>query len=431
MIDIRKHKNFCIMPWTHLYKDTDQTIKLCCADRGTPIGDLTKDNYAAIRNNSEFKKLRQAFLRDERLPRCKECWDREDAGIVSLRTEHTKSAVENNWFFTNTSDYNITYFDFRTSNLCNLGCKICNPHFSTVLATAWDKTGLLEVNNYTEGKDYYLNYNKKRIKFDSIDILSEDLNMIYFAGGEPIIAEEHWSILDKLVENKMFNITLFYNTNFTNLKYKDKDIVDYWKKFDKVILSLSLDGIEKSFDYWRTGGKWNDIVKNLDYVKSVIDQGNSNIMIGVTSATGWMNFREVFRLHRFLVDNEYIRTDSTAAQTFTLQPVFGPLGASFTNTPPTLRNEMLELADEYQEWANDTFKNNIVDYITGIKKLINQRGFEFIRFKDWVDQNKRLDKYFDVKLKDVYTFNTPGFTDALLKFYNDLDNPPKAFLNTI
>lgn len=431
MIDIRKHKNFCIMPWTHLYKDTDQTIKLCCADRGTPIGDLTKDNYATIRNNSEFKKLRQAFLRDERLPRCKECWDREDAGIVSLRTEHTKSAVQNNWFFTNTSDYNITYFDFRTSNLCNLGCKICNPHFSTVLATAWDKTGLLEANNYTEGKDYYLNYNKKRIKFDSIDILSEDLNMIYFAGGEPIIAEEHWSILDKLVENKMFNINLFYNTNFTNLKYKDKDIVEYWKKFDKVILSLSLDGIEKSFDYWRTGGKWNDIVKNLDYIKSVIDQGNSNIMIGVTSATGWMNFREVFRLHRFLVDNKYIRTDSTAAQTFTLQPVFGPLGASFTHTPPTLINEMLQLADEYQEWANDTFENNIVDYITGIKKLINQRGFEFTRFRDWVDQNKRLDKYFDVKLKDVYTFSTPGFADALLKFYNDLDNPPKEFRNTI
>ena len=431
MIDIRKHKNFCIMPWTHLYKDTDQTIKLCCADRGTPIGDLTKDNYATIRNNSEFKKLRQAFLRDERLPRCKECWDREDAGIVSLRTEHTKSAVQNNWFFTNTSDYNITYFDFRTSNLCNLGCKICNPHFSTVLATAWDKTGLLEVNNYTEGKDYYLNYNKKRIKFDSIDILSEDLNMIYFAGGEPIIAEEHWSILDKLVQNKMFGINLFYNTNFTNLKYKDKDIVEYWKKFDKVILSLSLDGIEKSFDYWRTGGKWDDIVKNLDYIKSVIDQGNSNIMIGVTSATGWMNFREVFRLHRFLVDNEYIRTDSTAAQTFTLQPVFGPLGASFTHTPPILIDEMLKLADEYQEWADNTFKNNIVDYITGIKKLINQRGFEFTRFRDWVDQNKRLDKYFDVKLKDVYTFNTPGFTDALLNFYNDLDNPPIEFRNTI
>lgn len=419
------------MPWTHLYKDTDQTVKMCCADRGTPIGDLTKDSYTNIRNNDEFKKLRQSFLRDERLPRCAECWDREDAGLVSLRKEHTENRLKDHWYFTNTTDYNITYFDFRTSNLCNLGCKICNPHFSTVLANAWDKTGLLEVNNYTEGKDYFLNYNKKRIKFDSLDILSSDLEMIYFAGGEPIIAEEHWAILDRLVDNKMFDVNLFYNTNFTNLKYKDKDIIEYWKKFDNVILSLSLDGIEKSFDYWRTGGNWNDILKNLDLIKSTIDSGHNNIKIGVTSATGWMNFREVFRLHKFLVEEGYLRTDSTARQTFTLQPVFGPRGASFTNTPEPIVDEMLELADEYQSWADETFKGNAIDYITGIKALIKQGKYTMRLLRDWLDQNKRLDSYFGTKLKDVYTFKTPGFSEKLLAFYNDLDEPPHAFLKKI
>lgn len=428
MIDIRKHKNFCILPWTHLYKDTDQTVKMCCADRGTPIGDLKKDSYNDIRNNSEFKKLRKSFLKDERLPRCNECWEREDAGIVSLRKEHTENFIKNNWYFTDITEYNITYFDFRTSNLCNLGCKICNPHFSTVLATAWDKTGLLEVNNYTEGKDYFLNYNKKRIKFDSLNILTEDLEMIYFAGGEPIIAEEHWAILDKLVAEKMFHVRLFYNTNFTNLKYKDKDIVEYWKKFDSVILSLSLDGIEESFNYWRTGGDWKDIVANLNYVKKFIDLGYDNIKLGVTSATGWMNFREVFRLHKFLVDGGYIRTDSTARQTFTLQPVFGPRGASFSHTPPLIVDEMLELADEYQEWANETFKGNVIDYISGIKNLINQNNFSLKFLRDWLDQNKRLDSYFGTKLKNVYTFKTKGFGDILQDYYDDLDEPPQKLL---
>jgi organic radical activating enzyme len=46
------------------------------------------------------------------------------------------------------------------------------------------------------------------------------VEQIYFAGGEPLLMEEHYRILDELVQRKRFDVRLIYNTNFTHIKLK-------------------------------------------------------------------------------------------------------------------------------------------------------------------------------------------------------------------
>ena len=48
----------------------------------------------------------------------------------------------------------------------------------------------------------------------------EHVEQFYFAGGEPIIMEEHYRILKELDRRKMYHVRLIYNTNFTKLKFK-------------------------------------------------------------------------------------------------------------------------------------------------------------------------------------------------------------------
>jgi len=429
MVNIRKHKNFCPMPWMHFYKDTDHTVKLCCNDRGAPLGNFQDSTFEEIRNNDEYKKIRKQFLNDERPERCKACWFDEDNGRHSLRTSFL-SYTEENQEYTEVATDPITYLDYRTSNLCNLGCKICIPHFSSKLAQIFKNKNLHKVNKNNplldKDIDFYVDLHKSRVKLNDIGneevttygILSPFLSKIYFAGGEPILSDEHWNILDELIEKNYTRIKLMYNTNFTLLTYKGRNLLDTVKQFKEVVFNLSLDGIEKSFEYWRTGGKWQDIQSNLDYMKSVRDSGYDNVIIGVTSAVGWMNFKEVFRLHKYLVDNGYIVVNEKAETALQMQPVLYK-GVSFEYTPKQIKDEILECLDEYDEWRDSTFKSvKVLDNTSILRNLVNNSIHDEDKLDEWVKHNCALDDHFGTKFDNVYNFRTEGFNKYLQDKFN-------------
>ena len=56
---------------------------------------------------------------------------------------------------------------------------------------------------------------------------------IYFAGGEPLISDHHYHIIDKLLENQIYVHTIRYNTNLSTLTYKGRNIIDIWKELSK------------------------------------------------------------------------------------------------------------------------------------------------------------------------------------------------------
>jgi hypothetical protein len=58
------------------------------------------------------------------------------------------------------------------------------------------------------------------------------VEQIYFAGGEPLLMEEHYRILDELVRRKRFDVRLIYNTNFTHTDLKGNSVFEYWKQLN-------------------------------------------------------------------------------------------------------------------------------------------------------------------------------------------------------
>lgn len=301
----------CIHPWSHLAFNPNGDIWPCCHQRNNPVvlGNMHTDKIDDVFNSEAIKKIRTEML-NGKLPEdaCGKCKHFESIPVKSPR----QSALQNKYaqqvldeIDTNTkadgtvTDYKIRYWDLRWSNLCNMSCVMCGVDWSS----KWTQDIKNIVKNYnkeTVEKDSRLNFlqgqlDKTSKKVNKVPNLSwvdkhiHDVEYIYFAGGEPLIMPEHWYILEKLVEQKRFDVKIKYNTNMLKLDYEGKNAVDYWKYWshEKLIVEGSIDETGARAEWIRYGTNWNKVKNNILHLR------NNNIKTQPIISVGCYN---VFRL---------------------------------------------------------------------------------------------------------------------------------------
>jgi len=267
------NNKFCILPFIHFNGYMDGTAKACC-DSQTPFSDIDlKDKtIEEAFNSEEYKKLRIDMLNGVQNSYCDSCYNLEDNNIKSSRqkwNEHHKDKITpiiekySKDKFDGTVDTEFVSLDLRPSNICNFKCRTCNDSFSTRWQEEKEdfyKTNMGKLAFGTE-KLYGLN----KIDFQLNEDSMVNIEVLYFAGGEPFVLEEHFNLIESL-KNKD-KISLMYNTNFSILKYKGKSIYEYLKEFRKVHFCISLDGLGELGEYIRTGFDTKVFNKNLTALK--------------------------------------------------------------------------------------------------------------------------------------------------------------------
>jgi organic radical activating enzyme len=260
-------EKFCIYPWNHLHAwPTGQAFPCCMSSPNGQVGDLKINTMTEVWNGESMKQLRLNMLSEKSSDACTRCYEQETSGFFSGR----KSANKHHGHLINrvaeTKDdgtldrFEMTYWDIRFSNLCNLKCRSCGHIFSS----QWYQDQAKLAGNDWKSRNPVLNY-AGRTETDMWEQLLPHIDyveQIYFAGGEPLLMEEHYKILDELVRQKKFNVRLIYNTNFTHTHLKDKSVFEYWKLFDSVSVGASLDGSGPHSEYIRKGTQWNKIEQN-------------------------------------------------------------------------------------------------------------------------------------------------------------------------
>ena len=107
----------------------------------------------------------------------------------------------------------MRYFDLRFSNICNFKCRTCNYEYSSQWEQEDKRRGI---------KRPIINFAK-----EDTALLQDVINQIpnietaYFAGGEPLITEEHYIIIEEMIRKNRTDIKLMYNTNLSNFKFKN------------------------------------------------------------------------------------------------------------------------------------------------------------------------------------------------------------------
>ena len=265
---LKDSKTFCIYPWIHLHAyPTGEAYPCCHAEMGVgQVGTCRSNTLAEIWNSPAQKKLRVDMLANTPNPACGRCYEQEESGFFSGRKSANKhhghhigrvGATDSTG---HTDQFEMTYWDLRFSNLCNLSCRSCGHIFSS----SWykDQTELAGPGWASQNKP--LNY-AGRYATDLWEQLIEHIDhveQIYFAGGEPLMMEEHYNILDELERRGRFDVRLIYNTNFTQTRLKDRTVFDYWRKFDSVAVGASLDAMGPRGEYIRKGTDWAVVESN-------------------------------------------------------------------------------------------------------------------------------------------------------------------------
>lgn len=305
--DRDKSKRFCILPWIHANIMPDSTVIPCCvAPYDDHFGNLNNKTLKEVWNDEKFSELRLNMLSEKSSPTCQRCYTLEESGIDSMRNSMNYRFGK---FFddivplTNEKGelprLNIKYFDVRFSNMCNFKCRGCSP----VLSSSW----------YDDHQSIY-NYQSDLPKIisctdegsnDTWKQLEEIIPYIYeayFAGGEPLMMEEHYLTLQKLLESNRSDAVLSYNTNLSVLRYKKYDLISMWRNFQHLYISISLDDIKERGEYFRHGLNWNKFLMNLDTLKKEIPHAKLSLTITVSA----FNANYLPEIYYFFVSNKII-----------------------------------------------------------------------------------------------------------------------------
>jgi organic radical activating enzyme len=258
---LKDSKTFCIYPWIHLHAYPTGEAYPCCHAEMKPgvVGNCRKNTLAEIWQDKPMANLRAAMLSETPHAACTRCYEQEESGFFSGR----RSANKHHGHHIKKLDSNpfeMTYWDIRFSNLCNLKCRSCGHIFSS----QWYQDQARLAGAEWKEQNTVLNY-AGRTETDMWTQLEPHLDyveQIYFAGGEPLLMEEHYRILDELVRRKRFDVRLIYNTNFTHTDLKGQSVFEYWQKFDSVAVGASLDAAGARGEYIRKGTDWNTVVEN-------------------------------------------------------------------------------------------------------------------------------------------------------------------------
>ena len=298
---LTESKTFCIYPWIHLHAyPTGEAYPCCHSEMKYPVGNCRTNTLAEIWQDQPMQKLRSDMLNENPNAACGRCYEQEQSGFFSGRKSankhhghHIKKLEQN--------PFEMTYWDIRFSNLCNLKCRSCGHIFSS----QWYQDQAKLVGGDWKDRNRVLNY-AGRTETDMWEQLLPHIDyveQIYFAGGEPLLMEEHYRILDELVRRERFDVRLIYNTNFTHTDLKGKSVFEYWKLFKSVAVGASLDGSDHYAEYIRKGTDWKQVEKNRIEMLQVCP----NVDFYISPTLSIMNAWHLPDFHRDWVERGFIK----------------------------------------------------------------------------------------------------------------------------
>lgn len=402
---LKENKAFCILPWIHMHAWPDGRVMPCCiADSDQPFGNLKENNIEEVWNSDKYKELRLAMLNGERLDCCRRCYELEDRTYTwTLRKNH------NSWYgdkhfdlVRQTNDdgsideMRMAYLDVRFSNICNMKCRSCGPELSSLHAKEHGELyGKHEVANILNNDgEIIINIAKKNNFWEDLQKYLPDVEEVYFAGGEALITDEHYQILDKWLETNKTDVALRYTTNFSNFKYKRKSVIEYWKQFNDIQVSASLDCNGARAEYSRHGTDWQQIEQNrlqmLDEVPHVYFELTPTISL--YNIWNWPDFHMDW-VERGLVDIENCR----------LNMLTGPDFMRVDHMPEHYKQELRAKYLDYKSWAFEKIRDramakpeiikDVIGKIDSVIQFINAGTLNEDKLKQFFANNHRLDQY--------------------------------------
>lgn len=281
------HPAFCVLPFYGIEfwmgsKQKNPLKTFCClVPEGQDKESVKKDMLAGIRPDA-----------------CKACWVLEDQGLDSdrlIKNRNVDYYLQKNIqqiFDECVQEKNsIIHYKIDGNNTCNSTCVTCDSTYST----AWAQ---LERKN---GKTPKRSWKIKTSDLDSTVDYSTAVSM-GFRGGEPLLSNDTWYVLEKLLLANNTKCFVNFTTNGSiPLTAEQKNILS---KFENVNFNFSVDGVGAVFEYLRYPLRWQDLENNIKYCR------DNNIMISATYTVSNMNILYHLQTKAWFEANQIVYSDN-------------------------------------------------------------------------------------------------------------------------
>lgn len=323
---LTESKSFCMMPWIHMHlTPLGVGLPCCIGNQLHTAGNANDKSLIELVNSDTMCDLRRDMLDGEMNPACSACHRHEEQGINSFRQDinktfqpHFDEVMLNTDITGKLQNFKMRYFDIRLSNICNMKCRTCNSHYSSLWEQEDLKQGRKVYGIQKEVRPEYVRQILHHVPF---------IEMAYFAGGEPFITEEHYVILEEMIKQNRTDVVLRYNTNLSTLKYKDKDLLSLWKHFKKgVEVYASLDHYGERAEYIRHGTDWGQIESNFEMLRT-----NPDITLHINSVLSIYNYETFGDFYQYLLDKNWY-TPKTPI--YTVYNMISPVHITALALPP-------------------------------------------------------------------------------------------------
>ena len=372
---IEEKPYFCMAPWVHLYVSPDASVGSCCSLQDN-LGHLSKGTLKDIWNSKDNKQMRLSMLDDKPIESCRRCYNEESLGLWSLRNTinskhkhlfHIVDETEKDGSFR----YNNIYVDIRFSNLCNFRCRMCNSQYSSSFFKEAkraekhygrkDTKELGLVGNFSDNKVIRAKDFSKEELWPQIEEVVDNCESIYFAGGEPLLMDEHYKIIKRFINTNRYDVDISYSSNFSKLKYKDLNFLDVWPKFKKLSIAVSLDGKEEVGEYIRYGQNWKRTEQNLEDFRKKVGMQH----LWLTPTVSCLSALHLPDMYRHVVDKGWFKPSQLY-----LIPINHPRAFMPQAIPQKVKEKIKNKYEELGKWLRSIGENltasrweNMIDYI--------------------------------------------------------------------
>lgn len=286
-----KTASACLLKWSHSTVFLTKATTASCHRVLQHKFDLDSFNF---HNTPEKIVQRQKMLNGEWPGEgCEHCKSIEDAGGASDRILHLdfpgyRAPAE---LDTNPTAVNVSprILEIYFSNVCNLKCTYCYPHFSSQINQENKKFGKFFKNGVRLGMERSASeeeYSKGSEKmFEWLDKNIHTLDKLLVLGGEPFIQKETNQLLDFLQDKNLPNLDLVIFSNLTidpeNFKKQVDKLASYSNNLHQINVIGSIDCWGEQAEYVRHGLNLQWFKENFEYMLY-----NTNFGLNINSTLG-------------------------------------------------------------------------------------------------------------------------------------------------
>lgn len=313
---------YCTAPWNGITIRENGDVKTCCQGSVT-LGNLNNSPIQDILKSEKLSQIRHQMVDGKpSIQNCSTCIHQEkNSGLAALR-QHYLTYYPNIY-----PDTQLKNLDIRWNNSCNLGCMYCTPMFSSTWQDRLNKKNSSPVKDYQE---------------DLLEFILDNVNQveeIMLVGGEPMLMKQNYKLFKKVPKHTKISIITNLSYDLEKLPCID-DLLN--RPSENTIWSVSLENLEKQFEYVRNGASWEQVEKNLKFLNKHWPNTVSIIMV--------YSMFNAFDIHNVLV-----KLHSIGIKKFTLQSYFGSIESNVFNMPKSMQ----KIAHDILCQARDFHYSNI------------------------------------------------------------------------